>query len=166
MKRLFSLLLLTGVACTSVEPVSNCASEVSPDKWTSLDQMQLEKDIEIIDNYLSANGIVAIVHPSGVRYIVTQFGSGENVPCLESAISVTYEGRILGNGSLFETGPKPTAFILNQRILGWQIALLELNKGTKVTLYIPSGLGYGDQHSTLIPVNSNLIFQIELLDYR
>jgi FKBP-type peptidyl-prolyl cis-trans isomerase len=166
MKRIFFLFLLIGAACTSVEPVSNCASEVSQDRWTALDQTQLQKDIDIIDDYLFSNGITAVEHPSGVRYVVNQFGSGDNIPCLESLISITYEGRILGNGTLFETGSKPTALILNQRILGWQIALLELNKGTKVTLYIPSGLGYGTQHSTLLPANSNLIFQIELLDFR
>lgn len=166
MRRIFYLPLLLAMACSPVEPVSKCATEVSAEKLAAVDQIQLQQDVATIDNYLSTNGISAVTHPSGIRYVVNQFGSGDNVPCLESAISVTYEGRILGSGSLFDSSQKPVAFVLKQLILGWQIALLKVNKGTKLTLYIPSGLGYGTTDSTLVPANSNLVFEIELLEFR
>ena len=40
-----------------------------------------------------------------------------------------------------------------------------MNKGAKATLYIPSGLAYGNQAIGDIPANSNLIFEVTLVDY-
>jgi FKBP-type peptidyl-prolyl cis-trans isomerase len=66
---------------------------------------------------------------------------------------------------------KPFVRQLSGTIVGWQIGFLEMNKGTKATLFIPSGLGYGDEDiytgfDRHIPANSILVFDVELLDYR
>jgi FKBP-type peptidyl-prolyl cis-trans isomerase len=171
MKRIFPLLLWIGVACNPVEPVSNCASEVASDKWATLDQAQLLADMKSIDDYLDTNGLTAIEHPSGVRIVITQFGSGENVPCVESLVSATYEGKLFTNFTIFDSTVKPFVRQLSGTIVGWQIGFLEMNKGTKATLFIPSGLGYGDEDiytgfDRHIPANSILVFDVELLDYR
>jgi FKBP-type peptidyl-prolyl cis-trans isomerase len=51
-------------------------------------------------------------------------------------------------------------------IEGWQIGLQLVNKGSKVTLYIPSGLAYGTTGSAdgTIASNTNIVFDIDLLD--
>jgi FKBP-type peptidyl-prolyl cis-trans isomerase FkpA len=145
-------------SCDVPEPVSDCTSEVSSLRWTSIDQTQLQADIQIIDAYLDAHGITAVEHPSGVRYVITQAGTGDNLPCLENAFSVTYEGRLLSNNTIFDATDKPTAFVLGSLIGGWQVAFLNLNKGAKATIYIPSGLAYGTtgrtSTTTTIPPNA------------
>ena len=135
--------LLIILSCNPIAPVSKCASEVASTRWTSLDQAQLLADIQAIDNYLDAHGIDAVKHPSGVRYVITQAGTGDNIPCLENVFSCTYEGRLLTNNTIFDSSKKPIAFILKNLIPGWQIPFLQMNKGAKVTIYVPSGLGYG-----------------------
>lgn len=170
MRILVTVLVFFLFSCDVPEPVSDCTSEVSSLRWTSIDQAQLQADIQTIDNYLNANGIVAVEHPSGVRYVITQPGTGENMHCLENAFSVTYEGRLLTNNTIFDSAQKPVAFVLSSLIGGWQVAFLNLNKGAKATIYIPSGLAYGTEGRTsataTIPPNSILIFDVQLHDYR
>ena len=152
------------------EPASDCTSEVPETKWTSLDQTQLAADIQKIDAYLESNGITAEKHPSGVRYVITQAGTGDNLPCLESVFSATYAGRLMSDNTIFDSTTKPAAFILSSVIPGWQVAFLGLNKGAKASIYIPSGLAYGPNgrysQTSTIPPNSNLIFEVELIDFR
>jgi FKBP-type peptidyl-prolyl cis-trans isomerase FkpA/FKBP-type peptidyl-prolyl cis-trans isomerase FklB len=52
-------------------------------------------------------------------------------------------------------------------IQGWQIGFTLLNKGSKATLYVPSSLGYGPNgYPPSIPANANLVFEIELIDFK
>lgn len=171
MKGLLAILLtILLFSCDVPTPVSTCTAEVPATKWTSLDQTQLHADIQAIDSYLSANGIAAVEHPSGVRYVITQAGTGDNVPCLENVLSVVYQGRLFSNSTIFDSATRPAAFIMSNLIPGWQVALLRMNKGAKATIYVPSGLAYGVKGSigstTTIPPNAILVFDIQLLDYR
>lgn len=164
MRKIYLLSLLLAVSCFP-EPTKFCTQEVPSTIWTSLNQTQLQADITAIDAFLDAIPQVAVEHPSGIRYVIVQAGTG-NGPCLESLMSVKYTGKLLSDGSVFDSSSTPVSFNLNRLIIGWQIGLLKANKGTKMTLYIPSGLAYGSSSpSQAIPANSNLIFEIELVDF-
>lgn len=142
-----------------------CTHSVSSSKWTSLDQTTHQQNILAIDGYLNSEGIIAIEHESGVRYVITQAGDG-NAPCLESDITVTYEGRLLANGTVIDSSAEPVTFPLKKLIAGWQIGFLKLNRGAKATLYIPAGLAYGNRVIATIPANSNLAFDVTLIDFK
>ena len=61
----------------------------------------------------------------------------------------------------------PATFPLNRLIRGWQLAVPKINVGGKITIYIPSGQAYGIRtRSKDIPVNSILVFDIEVLEAR
>jgi FKBP-type peptidyl-prolyl cis-trans isomerase FkpA len=161
-------LLVLGSCLPDVE--TPCTSGVPSSAWTSLNQTQLQQDIDAIDLYLADQGLTAtaIEDPSGLRYIITQAGTGSPPACLEAAVTVKYTGNLLSdpNGTPFDSSSNPVSFYLNQLITGWQIGIIKLNKGTKATLYIPSGLAYGSNTVGGIPANSNLIFDIELIDFK
>lgn len=141
--------------------------EVLQQNLARVDQVQLQKDIEIINDSLANWDSVALTEPNGVRYQILKEGTGPK-PTLSSLMMVNYRGKILKNNSVFDQGNGVT-FQLSRLILGWQTTLPLINSGSKVVLYIPSGLAYGtrdvlgDNGSVLIPANSNLVFELDIL---
>jgi len=84
-------------------------------------------------------------------------------------VKVNYRG-MLENGIEFDSSFKrnePFIFQIGIRqvILGWEKGLLGMKVGGKRTIKIPPSLAYGsDAAGDLIPPNSTLIFEIEILD--
>ena len=74
------------------------------------------------------------------------------------------------HGAQFDSsvGREPFSFQLagGQVIPGWDQGVQGMKVGGKRTLIIPAALGYGAQGAGPIPPNSNLIFDIELLDVK
>ena len=157
MKKVISGLLMVGLffSCSTDIPVSPA--------------QQLIKDTAAIDKYLTANNVTAVQDPSGMRYVVHSLGAGA-LPTQISLLKVKYVGRLLTTQAIFDQSANPPAFFntpLSNLIQGWQIAFQYLPKGSIATLYIPSGLAYGTQSpSSAIPANSNLIFDLELVDFK
>lgn len=131
-------------------------------------QEQMQEDIVIIDQYLEENNIDAESTESGLRYVITEDGSGA-VPSPGDSVYVHYRGTLL-DGTPFDASydrGEPFAFPLGQGwvIPGWDEGIGLLKKGGKATLYIPSPLAYGPQaRSEVIKANSILIFDVELVD--
>lgn len=143
----------------------------SCDSDTVFDEVeQLTVDAALIDAYLADNNLVAQVDAaSGLRYIVQQEGTGA-VAGFGASVIVEYTGRLL-DGTEFDASIAPDHFDLvigrGDIIQGWDIGLRKFNAGTTATLFIPSGLGYGNnRQGFLIPPNSILIFDITVLDVR
>ena len=84
-------------------------------------------------------------------------------------VKVNYKGT-LENGIEFDSSYKrnqPFIFQigLRQVIPGWEIGLKGMKIGGKRTIKIPPNLAYGDKGAgNLIPPNSTLIFEIEIID--
>ncbi len=110
----------------------------------------------------------AIKTPTGLRYIVTKEGSGTKTPAYGQSVTVHYHGQLL-NGKVFDSSlirKQPAVFAIGQVIEGWNEALVTMKKGEKRTLIIPPDLGYGEYgYPGVIPPDSYLIFDVELLDF-
>ena len=140
-----------------------CTQQVDAATIAAVDQTRLALDVATIDTYLATNSITAI-KDGAMRYVITTAGTGKS-PCLESAVTVTYTGRLMAPpGTTFDSRIDPVTFQLNSLILGWKLAFPKLSKGATATLYIPSGYAYGKNAQSGIPANSNLIFDITLVD--
>jgi FKBP-type peptidyl-prolyl cis-trans isomerase FkpA len=118
-------------------------------------------EIKVLQDFITANGIIATQHASGLFYRILSQGSGAN-PNQCSSITVRYKGTLL-SGSTFDQSTTNVSFLLNQLIAGWKLALPLLQKGGKIMLYIPPSLGYGSSSQSGIPANSSLIFDIDLI---
>lgn len=130
---------------------------------------QLEEDGATIDKYLADEGINAITTESGLRYVVKEQGTGP-VPTKGQTITTHYHGTFM-DGKVFDSSvekgtPFTTQIGVGRVISGWDEAFTTLAVGTKATLYIPSSLGYGTRGGGRIPANSNLIFEVELIDVK
>lgn len=129
-------------------------------------------DDKAIQDYLKKKGIKATKTASGLYYSVEKQGAGTNAVAGQT-LSVNYTGKLL-NGKAFDSNTDPefkhtepfkVEIGKGAVIKGWDEGMLNFNKGTKATLYIPSGLAYGAQdRSPQIPANSVLVFQVEILD--
>lgn len=89
-------------------------------------------------------------------------------------VTVSYTGK-LQNGTVFDSsvGRSPFVFILGvgEVIPGWDQGVAGMKVGGKRVLIVPSSLAYGAQDITdpttgklIIPANSTLMFEVELLN--
>ncbi len=126
---------------------------------------QLQKDIGIIEDYLTKNNLTAQSTPSGLHYIKESAGTSDH-PSTNSTVTVKYTG-YLTDGTIFDkTGPAQSAtFPLKNLILGWQEGIPFIGRAGKIKLLLPSALGYGRQGSGSIPGNAVIIFDIQLEDF-
>lgn len=112
-----------------------------------------------------SNGVVTT--SSGLSYRVLTSGpvDGRSPGRLDS-VMVHYHGT-LTDGTVFDSSYQrgmPATFGVGQVIPGWTEALQLMKPGDKWMLHIPSRLAYGSQAvGGKIPPNSDLIFQVELL---
>ncbi len=110
----------------------------------------------------------AIKTKSGLRYVINKEGDGKESPKFGQKVTVHYQGTLL-NGRIFDSSIArgvPAEFKIGQVIEGWNEALVTMTKGEKRTLIIPPELGYGEfGYPGLIPPNSWLIFDVELLNF-
>ncbi len=83
-------------------------------------------------------------------------------------VTVNYTGW-LTDGTKFDSslnpGRSPFRFTVGggQVIKGWDEGLLGMKVGGKRKLTIPPSMGYGNQDMGVIPPNSTLVFEIDLL---
>lgn len=102
----------------------------------------------------------------GLQYEVLVEGNGDK-PTRENEVTVHYTGTLL-DGKKFDSSldrNEPLKMKLDRVIEGWKIGVPLMSKGAKYRFYVPSKLGYGSQNMGVIPPNSILIFDIELLDF-
>ncbi|MEQ8472798.1 MAG: FKBP-type peptidyl-prolyl cis-trans isomerase [Marinoscillum sp.] len=160
-------------------------SEMRQKKMTKDAELLEEKavtDGEEIDAYLEKEGIEAQTTESGLRYVITEEGSG---PTAEpgDVVKVHYEGRVL-DGPYFDTSVEevarreglyderrapygPFEFPIGQGrvIKGWDEGIALIKEGGKGTLYIPSPLAYGSRAAgPAIQPFSILVFDVEVVE--
>jgi FKBP-type peptidyl-prolyl cis-trans isomerase FkpA len=120
-----------------------------------------EPEIQQVRSYLSANGLNATQHCSGLFYIIDSPGSGK-APDACSNVAVTYEGK-LTDGSVFDSATSPVPFNLSSLITGFKNGIPFIKEGGRIRLFVPPSLGYGSRAAGSIPANSVLIFDVTLV---
>jgi len=103
-----------------------------------------------------------------VQIEVLTEGTGETVSQDGDTISVNYVGTLL-DGTEFDNSydrGEPFEFTLGAGtvIEGWDEGLLGMKIGEKRKITIPSEKAYGTRSTGSIPANSDLIFEVELLE--
>lgn len=127
--------------------------------------------------YLSGNTLLAqtdtIRTKSGLKMLITQKGNGE-FPKKKQRLAVHYTG-MLKDGKIFDSSidKKPISFRVGwgEMIPAWDEAFMLLDKGSKAILWVPAKIGYGakgvehpQEDYYLVPPNSDLIFEVELVE--
>lgn len=102
--------------------------------------------------------------PSGVRYMVFRNGPGAR-PGQKDSLIINLIAK-LPDGTVVEDtwqSKKPFRATTASFFPGLNEALQMMTEGSRWQLYIPAALAYGEKSTTLIPANSALIIEVELL---
>lgn len=121
-------------------------------------------------DFLAANkskdGVVEL--PSGLQYRIDKLGDGIK-PAAEDTVVVHYKGTKL-DGTVFDSSydrGEPATFPLTGVIKGFSEGLQQVPAGSKVTLWIPGELAYGQRGSgDQIGPYEMLTFEMELQEVR
>lgn len=191
MRHLFSsssLLRLAAVALAAAPLLSSCkedeidydAIKKAQEEAAAAAKAAWAADSVTINKYIADSSFTSKVQrlPSGV-YLVTK-AAGSGVLAKPGQVAKTYyKGYTLPDNKLFDasttnatTGVRNTfSFTLGigQVIPGWDYGFAAMSKGQKAILLIPSRLAYGSngaasQGVTVIPPNTPLRFDVELVD--
>ena len=132
---------------------------------------------------LIGSAIILIVIIAAIYLMITTKNTGFNIQGMNveilkqgmgqiaksgDTVTVDYTGT-LTNGTKFDSSidrGQPFTFVLGQNsvIQGWELGVVGMKVGEKRKLTIPPELGYGSSGiSNIIPPNSTLIFEIDLL---
>lgn len=105
------------------------------------------------------------VTASGLQYEVLVAAEGEK-PSRDSTVRTHYHGTLI-DGTVFDSSyqrGEPAEFPVSGVIAGWTEALQLMSPGSKLRLYIPHNLAYGERGAgNAIAPFSTLVFDVELL---
>jgi FKBP-type peptidyl-prolyl cis-trans isomerase FkpA len=164
----------TQAEADSAKKINMAAAEIAAKAKA---EVLVKEDDKTIAAYLAKNNIKATKTAKGVYVAVKQAGAGA---ILDSTVfvKVMYTGKTL-DGKMFDSNVDPSkghtdpldVNLTNDMSLGGGVipgmteALKTMQKGTKATMYIPSGLAYGPRaQSADLPANANLMFEVEIID--
>jgi hypothetical protein len=115
-----------------------------------------------------AEGVVTTA--SGLQYKILTPGAGGPTPTDTDITLVNYEGKLL-DGTTFDKSQQPTPFPVTGVVPGFSEGLKLMGKGAKYQFWIKPELAYGADEKkdpagkVVIPANSVLQFEVELLDF-
>ncbi|MEO1513704.1 MAG: FKBP-type peptidyl-prolyl cis-trans isomerase [Bacteroidota bacterium] len=123
------------------------------------------QDVALAD-WLAEKGIMAESTADGLYYAMDQAGNGA-IPKTGDYVMLRYSGRLL-DSTLFDQSPADDPFVFQlgyrQVILGWELGIPLMRVGSKMRLYVPASLAYGNRGAgNSIPPNAHLQYELELL---
>ena len=127
---------------------------------------QMKTDSTIIAQYLAKNNIKTQRTPQGVHLDFKKVNKQGINLIKGDSVQVNYVLRLLDGTEIENSKGHPFTLALGygQVIPGWEEALLQMKKGEKAVVYVPSPLAYGERGNRGIAPNTILVFEIEVLD--
>lgn len=148
MKKIFYLVFASSI-------VMSCQT------YNEEDLAQFDQEIETFVASKSENFTKS---ESGLYYKIIEEGAREDYIRMTDEVTFAYKGTFL-SGEVFQiiTAEDAITFQVRELIAGWQEALMLLKENGKIHVIIPPYLGYGDKQTGLIPPNSILYYELEVL---
>lgn len=135
--------------------------------WSTADiRAQYQSNADWLADNADEKGVVTT--KSGLQYRIIREGEGRTAT-EDDVVIAGYKGT-LRDGTEFDAAPQ-VDFHIGETIPGFDEGLKLAKKGTKMELWIPSELAYGEREipnpqtgEVLIPANSLLHFEVDVID--
>jgi FKBP-type peptidyl-prolyl cis-trans isomerase FkpA len=112
----------------------------------------------------TSSGGCKTVTASGLGISTVKAGKGAK-PTDTDVVLVNYKGRLASDGKEFDAGQR-VPFPVSGLVPGFTEGLKQMQKDGSYKLCIPAALGYGAQANERIPANSDLVFDVDLIDFK
>lgn len=116
-----------------------------------LESFAKEKNVKVLEN--------------GAMIKLSKKGKGRN-PKADSRVKVNYEGKLIDGTKFDSSYDRGEAFSmkLTDVVPCWTKALQQMRPASKATIVCPADTAYGNRPVGIIPPNSALVFEVELLE--
>ncbi len=117
---------------------------------------------EYLENFSKEKGVKVL--DNGAMIKLSKRGKGRS-PSASSQVKVNYEGRLI-DGTKFDSSydrHEPFTAPLTGVIPCWTKALQQMRPAAKATVVCPADTAYGNRPVGVIPANSVLVFDVELI---
>jgi FKBP-type peptidyl-prolyl cis-trans isomerase len=154
---------------------------------TEDDKIIFDRDIKTIEKFVAENPITTVkefVDPALGILLQWQEDSKSGIKAaVGDSVKVNYTGKLVNN-NVFDTSIEtiakqfgiynaqrtyePLSYVhgVGRVIVGFDYAVASMQKGDKLRVLIPSFFGYGNAPQGVIPANSVLVFDLELVDVK
>jgi FKBP-type peptidyl-prolyl cis-trans isomerase FkpA len=155
------------------------------DYKTTMDKLKGAEDGKL-KAYVSDKSLKTTVSPSGLHYVILAPGDAQRA-VMGDTVSVNYTGNVTKKGKdgkykVFDSSNEkiakefklaqpgrvygPTKMVIGNTVPGFNEGLQLVGKGGKLTLVIPSKLGYGDQGNPQAGISpySPIAFDVEIVE--
>lgn len=129
-----------------------------------------KKDAQAIADYISQKNLKMTATGTGLWYSVDKSSTGANVK-VGDEVSFHYTLSLL-NGVKFDSTsklknePAKIVYGASSIIAGFAEAISILKEGEKGTFLLPSAIAFGSQSSAVVPANSNIRIDLEIVKLR
>lgn len=176
-QRIFILVIvvvffLTSLATTGFVLIDSLTNKDSQNNSTDVqkqleEQQKAQKKEGALEGTKLAN-FTPVAKVDSLQKIDLVPGNGAEVKEGGSVVA-HYTGALAKDGTIFESSKdmgQPVPFSLGGVIQGWQQGVPGMKAGGTRRLVIPASLAYGAQGNEKIPANSDLVFDIELVEVK
>ncbi|HMC98773.1 MAG TPA: FKBP-type peptidyl-prolyl cis-trans isomerase, partial [Ferruginibacter sp.] len=144
------------------------------EKKIKADSIQISADSKTISDWLDKHQQQYIRGKWGAFVVIHNEGNGEPIK-YDDVVALNYTEKILDSTKIVDSSTDPqfqhegtfevTMRKLGSVIPGWTDALMQLKKGAKATVYLPSSLAFGKQGKPgKIPPNAIIVFDVDIVN--
>lgn len=162
---LTSVAITASVILDAARNKGNNDSQVQ-DIQQQLNEQQQQQPKEGALEGTKLTGFTPIANVEKLEVIDLEPGTGAEVK-KGGTVTAHYTGALAKDGTIFQSSldtGQPFTASLDGVIPGWQEGIPGMKVGGKRRLVIPAELAYGAQATGNIPANSDLVFDIELIE--
>ena len=129
----------------------------------TISQRREEEQKKFLEDFSKEKGVKVL--DNGAMIKLSKKGKGRTANA-SSKVTVNYEGKLI-DGTKFDSSydrNEPFTASLSGVIPCWTKALQQMRPASKATIVCPADTAYGSRPVGIIPPNSALVFEVELLD--